>query len=43
MFPYFVKELVRHKHNSITYDVYAGHPPMEVLLEKRVSKINYYD
>ena len=43
VFPYFVKELVGHKHNSITYDVYAGQPPMEVLLEKCVSKINYYD
>ena len=43
VFPYFVKELVGHKHNSITYDVYAGLPPMEVLLEKCVSKINYYD
>ena len=43
VFPYFVKELVGHKHNSITYDIYAGKPPMKVLLEECVSKINYCD
>jgi len=43
VFLYFVKELVGHKHNSITYDIYAGKPPMKVLLEECVSKINYCD
>ena len=43
VFPYFVKELVGHKHNNITYDIYAGKPPMKVLLEECVSKINYCD
>ena len=43
VFPYFVKELVGHKHNSVTYDVYAGQPPMKVLLSECVNKINYRD
>ena len=39
VFPYFVKELVAlAKLNSITYDIYAGKPPMKVLLEECVSK-----
>jgi len=43
VFPYFVKELVGHKHNSVTYDVYAGQPPMKVLLSECVNKISYWD